>query len=95
LPIGVTFSAAQGPVHPTQLYESAAMLIVFLILRKRVPRNGRTFFLYLMMYSVSRFLIEFMRGDNPVILMGLTISQLISVAIFMAAAILWKIIPSK
>lgn len=95
LPIGVTFSAAQGPVHPTQLYESAAMLIVFLILRKCVPGNGRTFFLYLMMYSVIRFLIEFLRGDNPAILMGLTISQLISVVIFMTAAILWKIIPLK
>lgn len=95
LPIGVTFSAAQGPVHPTQLYESAAMLIVFLILRKRVPGNGRTLFLYLMMYSVIRFLIEFLRGDNPAVLMGLTISQLISVVIFMTAAILWKIIPLK
>ncbi len=95
LPIGVTFSAAQGPVHPTQLYESAAMLIVFLILRKRVPGNGRTFFLYLMMYSVIRFLIEFLRGDNPAIMMGLTISQVISVIVLVVAMVLWHAIKYK
>ena len=81
--------------HPTQLYESAAMFAVFLILRKRTPANGRTFFLYLILYSCIRFAIEFLRGDNPAVLMGLTISQLISVAIFVTAVILWKIIPSK
>lgn len=92
---GVIFNALQGPVYPTQLYESAAMFAVFLILRKCVPANGRTLFLYLILYSCIRFAIEFLRGDNPVIMMGLTISQIISVVIFVTAAILWKITPSK
>ncbi len=86
---------APGLIHPTQLYESAAMFVVFLILRKRTPANGRTLFLYLILYSSIRFAIEFLRGDNSAILMGLTISQLISIAIFTTAVILWKIIPSK
>ncbi len=92
---GVTFDAAQGSVYPTQLYESAAMFIVFLILRRRTPKDGGTLFLYLMFYSALRFCIEYIRGDNPFILMGLTVSQLISIAVFMTAVILWRSIPSK
>ena len=83
------------PALPTQLFESAAMLIVYLILRRRVPSNGRTFFLYLILYSVFRFFNEFIRGDNMLAVMGLTFSQFISVIIFTAAVILWKVIPSK
>jgi phosphatidylglycerol:prolipoprotein diacylglycerol transferase len=84
-----------GVTHPTQLYESAAMFAVFLILRRRTPANGRTLFLYLILYSCIRFLIEFLRGDNPAVLMGLTISQVISVIVLVTAGILWKTIPSK
>lgn len=92
---GVILNASQGPVYPTQLYESAAMFAVFLMLRKRLPANGGTLFLYLVLYSSIRFTIEFLRGDNPAVLAGLTISQLISVAIFITAAILWKTTPSR
>ena len=80
---------------PTQLFESAAMFIVYLILRRRIPSNGRTLFLYLILYSVFRFFNEFLRGDNMLAVMGLTFSQFISVIIFTAAVILWKNIPSK
>ena len=83
------------PALPTQLFESAAMFIVYLILRRRVPSNGRTFFLYLILYSVFRFFNEFIRGDNMLVIMGLTFSQFMSVIIFTAAVILWKVIPSK
>lgn len=83
------------PALPTQLFESAAMFIVYLILRRRVPSNGRTLFLYLMLYSAFRFFIEFLRGDDMLAVMGLTFSQFISAIIFTAAVISWKIIPSK
>jgi len=83
------------PALPTQLFESAAMFIVYLILRRRTPSNGRTFFLYLMLYSAFRFFIEFLRGDDMLAVMGLTFSQFISVIIFTAAVISWKTIPSK
>ena len=92
---GVIFDAAQGSVYPTQLYESAAMFVVFLVLRKRATANGRTMFLYLMLYSAFRFAVEYIRGDNPFILMGLTVSQLISIAVFTTAVILWRNIPSR
>ena len=95
LPIGMVFNPEQGAVLPTQLFESAAMFIVYLVLRRRVPSNGRTFFLYLIFYSVFRFSIEFLRGDNMLAIMGLTFSQAVSIVIFATAVILWKTIPSK
>jgi phosphatidylglycerol:prolipoprotein diacylglycerol transferase len=56
------------PLHPTQLYESAAEAIVLVLLlateRKGRAYPGRTFWLYMLMYGISRFVIEFYRGDE-------------------------------
>jgi len=56
------------PLHPTQLYEAGAeLLILFLLLateRKGRPFAGRTFWLYMLLYAISRFIIEFFRGDE-------------------------------
>lgn len=52
------------PLHPTQLYESLAELIIFGVLwsRFRRPhRDGAIIGLYLVLYSVFRFAIEFVR----------------------------------
>src|SRR5881396_4419190 len=55
------------PLHPTQLYEAGAelLILVFLLLteRKGKPFPGRTFWLYMLLYAVSRFIIEYFRGD--------------------------------
>ena len=95
LPIGVVFNPKQGAVLPTQLFESIAMFIVYLVLRRRVPSNGRTLLQYLILYSAFRFCIEFLRGDNMLTVMGLTFSQVVSIVVFAMAVILWKVIPSK
>ena len=77
LPWGVTFTnplaAAQAgtpldvSLHPTQLYESAAVLVILGILllaeRRGTPFPGRTFWSYLLLYPCARFTIEFFRGD--------------------------------
>ena len=56
------------PLHPTQLYEAGAelLILVFLLLWERRGRGfpGRTFWSYLLLYGVSRFVIEFYRGDS-------------------------------
>ncbi len=95
LVFGVSFTAAQAPVHPTQLYESAAMFLLYLALRKIKPGDGKTILLYLLFYSTFRFFNEFLRGDNPIALAGLTVSQLISVIVFIIAIILWRSLPSR
>lgn len=56
------------PLHPTQIYESAAGLVILLALlaieRRGRAFAGRTFWLFVLFYSVSRFFIEFYRGDD-------------------------------
>jgi phosphatidylglycerol---prolipoprotein diacylglyceryl transferase len=56
------------PLHPTQLYESGAELIILAVLLVTEKRGrtfpGRTFWFYLFLYGISRFAIEFFRGDS-------------------------------
>jgi phosphatidylglycerol:prolipoprotein diacylglycerol transferase len=68
LPWGVRFPEIAHqypmPVHPTQLYASAGSLGLFFIVRaawKHMHRPGQLFPLYLMLYSVLRFLLEYTR----------------------------------
>jgi len=79
-------------VHPTQLYEIAAALLIFGILWK-VSRPslapGRLFGLYLALYGLERFLIEFVRAKDDHLLLGLTTSQGVSLVLIAVAAWLW------
>lgn len=56
------------PLHPTQAYESIAGLLIFVALlafeRRGRSFPGRTFWMFVLLYSVSRFIIEFYRGDD-------------------------------
>ncbi|MEJ2495378.1 MAG: prolipoprotein diacylglyceryl transferase [Ignavibacteriaceae bacterium] len=72
------------PLHPTPVYEFIAAMIIFFILwkyRKHGWIAGRLFMLYLILSSLSRFLVEFIRL-NPRILFGLSEAQLISIMFF-------------
>jgi len=78
MPWGITFTdqfAAANvgtpldrPLHPTQLYEAGAELLILVFLltteRKGRPFAGRTFWLYMLLYAVSRYIIEIFRGDE-------------------------------
>lgn len=70
------------PLHPTQLYEAGAelLILVFLLVTERRGKtySGRTFWGYLLLYAISRFIIEFYRGDERGIVMGFSTSQFIS-----------------
>src|SRR5436305_1727413 len=56
------------PLYPTQLFEAGAELVILLLLlwteRKGRSFAGRTFWLYMLLYAISRFIIEFYRGDD-------------------------------
>jgi phosphatidylglycerol:prolipoprotein diacylglycerol transferase len=73
------------PLHPTQLYEAGAELLIlgFLLLLERRGRAfpGRTFWSYMLFYGVSRFIIEFYRGDSRGMIGALSTSQFVSVLI--------------
>jgi len=84
-------------LHPTQLYESFAMLLVFLFLlwlHKRKRFSGQVILAYALLYSVIRFSIEFVRDDprgdvfGLTTLTGLSTSQLISLVIGITALII-------
>jgi phosphatidylglycerol:prolipoprotein diacylglycerol transferase len=69
-------------VHPTQLYESAAALVMFFILlrlsRAAHPR-GRAFGAFLLLMGIERFLVEIVRAKDDRFLGPFTVAQLISV----------------
>ncbi|HEX8853048.1 MAG TPA: prolipoprotein diacylglyceryl transferase [Pyrinomonadaceae bacterium] len=87
----VDASGAALHLHPTQLYESLAMLVLFFVLirlhgRKRF--SGEVLLSYAVLYGLTRFVIEFFRADPRGDVAGLTTlthlstSQMISLAVF-------------
>ena len=73
------------PLHPTQLYEAGAELLILVLLlateRKGKPFAGRTFWLYMFLYAISRYIIEIYRGDPRGELFGFSTSQFISLVL--------------
>jgi phosphatidylglycerol:prolipoprotein diacylglycerol transferase len=70
-------------VHPTQLYEITAMLIVFAILwrwRRNRHATGWLFGAYLIFAGLERFAVEFLRAKDDRFLAGMTIAQSVAVA---------------
>ncbi len=77
------------PVFPTPLYETIAGTLIFVILwvlRKRVAFTGFIFFLYLVLMSIERFFVEFIRVNPRYDFLGMQLSQaqIISIGLFMA-----------
>ncbi len=84
--------------HPSQLYEALFEgIILFLILRyffKRdyLKRPGQISALFLILYSIFRFVIEFFRSPDPQIgylVLNLTLGQLISILFLIFGTILF------
>jgi phosphatidylglycerol:prolipoprotein diacylglycerol transferase len=84
------------PLHPTQLYDAGAELIILIALLVTEKRGktfpGRTIWLYLLLYAISRFIIEFYRGDERGMIGSLSTSQFVSVFIIPISLImLWRL----
>jgi phosphatidylglycerol:prolipoprotein diacylglycerol transferase len=83
------------PLHPTQLYESTAEFLNFLIivwLARRQRFTGQLFGTYFLLYGLERGTIEFFRGDPGRTLMfhnSVSLMQLTSVAMILIGATLW------
>lgn len=76
---------ASPALHPTQIYSAidgflTAGLALWYTRYRRVP--GDVFGLALLISSASRFLIEFLRGDEGAFLLSLTSAQVISIVLF-------------
>ena len=100
LPWGVVFGGAAGEVarHPSQLYEAllegvVIFIVLFALSRKKPPLpRGTHFGLFLIMYGMFRFLIEFIR--EPDVQLGylwggwLTMGQLLSLPLVLAGIVI-------
>ncbi len=81
------------PLHPTQLYESAATLVLcgLLLALERRRFTGETFARYLVGYALLRFTIEMFRGDPRGTVFGaaLSTSQFIALLGLVAGVAIW------
>lgn len=84
VPLGV-------PLHPVQLYESTADLFIFFILYRTFNRShkaGQVIGLYLVLYSIARFVIEFFRVHEQGLFGPFSLTQWIALALLILGAAL-------
>ncbi len=82
---GIYFPVHHARLHPTQLYASGALFLIFWALKvyqKRPHRSGQILAMYFMLAGTQRFIIEFFRGDHVMTPWGVSVFQLVSLAIF-------------
>jgi phosphatidylglycerol:prolipoprotein diacylglycerol transferase len=80
------------PLYPTQLMEFFGLIFIFLILilvYKKKPFDGFVFSMYMFLYGILRFFLEFYRGVTPPIPeIGLTWNQLVSIGMIVISPLL-------
>ena len=106
LPWAVRFPSEQmpgmltPPSHPTQIYSAISSLLVFGIIvwaRRWVKFPGQSLLHYLILYSIERFLIEFLRAPFPgrPEPLGLTYAQWTSVLMVVLTGVVWWTLDRK
>ena len=87
------------PLHPTQLYEAGAEGLILLLLlsteKKGSKYPGRTFWLYMLLYAVSRFIIEFYRNDPRGVVLMFSTSQFISIVLAPLALVMLVVLARR
>ncbi|MBM2842100.1 MAG: Phosphatidylglycerol--prolipoprotein diacylglyceryl transferase [Bacteroidetes bacterium] len=85
------------PLHPTPVYEMILGVVGFLImlkLRKNDYPDGKLFMIYLILSSMFRFSVEFLRLQ-PKLLFGLSEAQLLAIALFVTGLVGMKYLDRK
>jgi phosphatidylglycerol:prolipoprotein diacylglycerol transferase len=104
LPWGVVFtdSSSLAPLHvslhPVQLYEAGGNLALFFFLKWREKKkafDGQIFWLFLFLYSVTRFFIEMFRGDPRGFLFGNLLSTSQGIGVLLAIFALFMLFYMK
>ena len=95
LPWGIPITGNAGYYHPVFLYESLGNFIIFLILIlghyflfKKKIKAKTIVFTYLILYSILRFSLEFIRLDFAPVIDGWRWPQIISIVIIVASLII-------
>lgn len=101
--IGIAFSHSEMAPNgvkliPTQLISSAGDFLLFFLLiliAKRVKKRGQVGALYLILYSIGRFLVEFLRDDYRGSVGIFSTSQLISLGTVVVGIVIFSIAKPK
>lgn len=85
---GLYFPMYNTKLFPAQLFSSLNLFLIFIFLKyiqKKSYHPGKILFSYLILASLERLIVEFLRGDSPAFIWNLTIFQVISLIIFMVS----------
>lgn len=95
LPWGVKFPGAEGYRHPSQLYEAFYNVVIFGILwglKNRKLPDGSLLALFLILYSIFRFITEFFRDPQGAMFGPLTLGQALNIPMLIAGIwLLWLV----
>jgi phosphatidylglycerol:prolipoprotein diacylglycerol transferase len=96
-----SFAPLAIEMYPTQLYETISMVLLMLVLIAYYPyrrHDGQLMVILMICYAIHRFVNESLRVE-PTVGLGLTLSQWVSVVIFVSAVgieiYLWRVMPSR
>ena len=105
LPWGVTFTnplthqlvgaPLNIPLHPTQIYEFLAEGIIFVVLMtlfRRKNFDGQIAAVYMFLYGIARYFLEFLRADpERGSMFGgvMTVTQFISILLVIGGGVMW------
>lgn len=95
-------SSLSLPVHPTQLYAATSAAILTGLLScvfYRRKRHGVVIGLLIVLYPICRVFEEIIRADNPLDTAGMTVSQFISLLMFLSGLaylfVLYRVLPER
>lgn len=105
-PLAVVFTHPESiaptgiALHPAQLYDSLNALLIFGVLEvvyRHKKFDGQLLALYLMLYSVGRYVVELFRGDEirKFVFAEISTSQFISIPIFIVGAVMWFVLQKR
>ncbi|MCT7757039.1 MAG: prolipoprotein diacylglyceryl transferase, partial [Lactobacillus iners] len=86
------------PLWPAEIWESQCDVLLFVILLfySSFPhKRGQVFCLYVFLYCIERFFLEFLRGDYFTIVSGLKSAQLTALIAGIIAIIIFFILQYK
>ena len=86
------------PLWPAEVWEGQIDVLVFvaLLLYSCFPhKKGQVFCLYVMLYAVERFFLEFLRGDYVNLTLGLKSAQMTSAIAFVIALVIFIVLQFK
>lgn len=97
LPFAIALSGHEQRLHPTQLYSAFGLLIIFAILmlfkKKKTVIPGGVFSLYLVLYGLKRFIIEFFRADTiPTVFFNLSLFQIFALIEILCGVLLYIVL---